>query len=103
MNHTPGPWNYHHHVEILKGGELDFYTIRSAENICLAEINRIDGATRNQDDANARLIAAAPELLDALRAALDSLEYWFKRNGDTEGCNSEQMKTARELIKITEG
>ena len=38
-----------------------------------------DGITLDECAANARLIAAAPDLLDALKACLDQLEYEPKR------------------------
>lgn len=50
--HTPGPWKY----------ESETKTIRAAvPNYWLASMNSFDGAVDNE--ANARLIAAAPELL----------------------------------------
>ncbi len=58
--HTPGPWDAHHHES------TDTYTIhvagRSWESWAIAHVGDC-----TQDEANARLIAAAPDLLDALR------------------------------------
>lgn len=66
MPHTPGPWD-------CDGSEIH------AENLCIANAYR----PRTDDEgnwmaieevqANARLIAAAPELLDALRSAVRAL------------------------------
>jgi hypothetical protein len=59
-NHTPGPWKY----------EPGTKTIRSQkENYWLASMNSWDGAVNHE--ANARLIAAAPDLLEACRWLVD--------------------------------
>jgi len=58
--HTPGPWRY----------EASTKTIRSQPaNYWLASMNSWDGAVDH--DANARIIAAAPDLMAACRAVLD--------------------------------
>jgi hypothetical protein len=61
--HTPGPWASHYHKT------TDTYTIhvegRSWESWAVAEVGFC-----TQDEANARLIAAAPELLAALETAI---------------------------------
>lgn len=55
--HTPGPWQY----------ESATKTIRSKpSNYWIATIDSFEGAINHE--ANARLIAAAPELLEALYA-----------------------------------
>ena len=62
MKHTPGPWVY----------EKATKTIRSAKNnYWLATMDSWDGQVDN--DANARLIAAAPELLEACHKLLDMI------------------------------
>lgn len=61
--HTAGPWRY----------EAATNTIRSVPaNYWLATMDSWDGAISN--DANAKLIAAAPELLAALVDALEALQ-----------------------------
>ena len=59
--HTPGPWH------VFKDSSI--YSKHA--DYTLAEI--VAGMTDEECDANARLIAAAPELLKALQAALDAL------------------------------
>ena len=54
------------------------------------------------NEAAACLIEAAPELLEALKQTVSSLEYWFKRNGDPEGANSQMMQNARAAIAKAE-
>jgi hypothetical protein len=64
MTHTPGPWN------IWYKGEKDIPAIANnyANTGHATDICTVDG--ENQD-ANAHLIAAAPELLEACEAALE--------------------------------
>jgi hypothetical protein len=63
--HTPGPWKF---GSISNG---DFYkrNIAGADGYHVALTSSRDDA---EVDANARLIAAAPELLEALQAIIDT-------------------------------
>jgi hypothetical protein len=63
--HTTGPWE----VEVDKSGEVTVYEAVTRENI---DICTMGGNTN--DGRNARLIAAAPELLNALKLALAALD-----------------------------
>jgi hypothetical protein len=71
INHTPGPWTV---------GLYSFDNVQGAHGIfpkdCRIPIcHSIMGGDLEEADANARLIAAAPELLVALRALLqDAIE-----------------------------
>ena len=65
--HTPGPWNVEHDTEII-----------AAEGKRIAEadtrsINFVNG----EANANARLIAAAPDLLAAAEALLEEARQFF--------------------------
>ena len=66
MNHTPGPWK---HGEGVCNHKV--YSVAQPEK---DEIVRCYGDTPEEAEANARLIAAAPELLNALIAAEIHLE-----------------------------
>lgn len=73
--HTPGPWNLHPKfgkpvvgIDVQDGGPL----------IPIAE--EVQGYDMQQARANARLIAAAPDLLDALLAE----QEWRAREADGE-------------------
>jgi hypothetical protein len=73
--HTPGPWAQY---TILSGSENDkgFRIMATDESsggfVWIADVSPVidneRGDASDEDKANARLIAAAPELLDALRA-----------------------------------
>jgi hypothetical protein len=73
--HTPGPWAWSPHYKTGDGratwsliGSQDGYGILS----CDGDENSPQGLN---DEANARLIAAAPELLEALIALLPHVEH----------------------------
>lgn len=77
-NHTPGPW-------IATGSaieDVDITEIRTVDERLLAEVlpyDTLDGMA--EMDANARLIAAAPELLEAL----EHIAAWSdSRDGSAE-------------------
>ena len=55
MNHTPGPW------------KVFDRTLVGTDDIAVANVKGSDSISDAQDEANARLIAAAPELLAALK------------------------------------
>lgn len=75
--HSPGPWSFEaicFDQKIgIKGGVTAYgrpYTI--------AHVNRPGSAYAGQDKANAHLIAAAPDLLDALTFAKDVLQMMVR-------------------------
>jgi hypothetical protein len=63
MKHTPGPWvvNKQHKTISYKG----CFDVATADNEYL--IAQTIGGLGEQEEANARLIAAAPDLLEALK------------------------------------
>jgi len=60
--HTQGPWTYATHQ-----GHTLVETVEPAKTVC-----NVYGNTTDAKEANARLIAAAPEMLEALKAVTDS-------------------------------
>jgi len=85
MNHTPGPWAVHHHES------TDTYTIhvagRSWESWAVAHVGDC-----TQDQENARLIAAAPDLLAALQGLLADPYL-------SDPINADRMAPARAAIE----
>lgn len=63
-NHTPGPWKIQEYDDavIIENGFSG--PVRE-----LARVFTINPVTSNEDHANARLIAAAPDLLESCRSA----------------------------------
>jgi len=76
--HTPGPW---HLSNLAANGEQEICVSRSSElggaSICVVE------SSRRADTllADARLIAAAPELLAVLKAIADHTRYMEEQDG----------------------
>ena len=77
--HTPGPWYCHTrgYVGLVSG------IVRDAENWPVADCRyteegqeRIAPRSKQEIDANARLIAAAPEMLDMLK----DVQSWLETN-----------------------
>lgn len=68
--HTPGPWSY------------DSIVIMVADGSSIGEMSPgVPGMSRDEAEANARLAAAAPDMLAALRE-LDALR---------EGCGADEL------------
>ena len=84
--HTPGPWE-------LRGTQ----TIIGADSTVVATVNRPMGGNRVQEEANARLIAAAPSLLAALQRLLHETD-----NG-TQMCGENVAADARWAIDLATG
>ena len=71
MKPTPGPWN----ANYFKGKNRDGWTIDGPDMVP-------DYENPMFNEADARLIAAAPELLAALRGALQLIELVVPFDGD---------------------
>lgn len=69
--HTPGPWTEH-------AGHI------GANNLAIADINETTRRSNEEHAANARLIAAAPDLLAVLKEALQDLEHFKEADDCTE-------------------
>lgn len=97
--HTPGPWEVSYSTNFP-----DQQTVQAeGSDRILALIDRAD----EQDYANARLIAAAPDLLSVLKEAMRPVENWAcncEING--EGGNTPAhvaLRHIREAIAKAEG
>jgi hypothetical protein len=77
---TPGPWIYdihEHSFYIFTKAQMDMVADGDPDDVGIARVRGVGrGADSHEQEANARLIAAAPELLDACNLALDSLRAW---------------------------
>lgn len=82
--HTPGPWEHRNSGECLLDNVLTKYPDHVVQcykdelgRRCTAFVATCESATLN-NAANARLIAAAPELLKALTALLPVMINWLE-------------------------
>ena len=97
--HTPAPW----HVEwsMRDGGEA--HTIvdnRDMLGLSVIATVHFHDDTEGETKANARLIAAAPELLEALNLAL---EYWRHRQQRYKNRSPVWVQAARAAIAKATG
>jgi hypothetical protein len=110
--HTPGPWKAEHDNygdEIWYGGNAcGMWTIRGPNGCYMASCDNGSEAERARCEADARLIAAAPELLAVLRefvppgSAAHDPTCPRVRHGDYESCNCRAGR-ARAAIAKAEG
>jgi hypothetical protein len=64
--HTPGPWT----LNISDKKWQNPYQVQAPSGLCIVSFDK-EGLFREAAEANARLIAAAPELLEALADVLE--------------------------------
>jgi hypothetical protein len=74
-DHTPGPWK-------TEAGELDVYIVASEgdKETTLAKVDM--WPSPSQFKANARIMAAAPQMLEALRKIWDAVIVYPHRTDD---------------------
>ena len=106
MSHTPGPWcaiadpcHFNTISEVI-GGE------HAPENNLHHELMvSVGGFDATKQEANAHLIAAAPELLEALKEIVDVVAVCSSDEGKTtyEVCQTTDFSDARAAIAKAEG
>ena len=102
IKHTAAPWSIHWGA--AQGG--DGHWIVDSKDLC--ELSRIalvafhDDESGDETRANARLIAAAPELLSALIACRDQLAGWVD-SGSSDNADFYAIKQADAAIKAATG
>uniref|UniRef100_A0A6M3LFN2 Uncharacterized protein n=1 Tax=viral metagenome TaxID=1070528 RepID=A0A6M3LFN2_9ZZZZ len=76
MRHTPAPWTLQQLETNRNGYDWPTFAIRSPQNCCLATVGTVDRYHADDNEANAHLMAAAPDMLAAL-------EYVIGWNSDS--------------------
>ena len=86
---TPGPWTV---IRALKpvDGEYD-YGINGSGRIIAEAYGRTTETERPPAEANANLIAAAPDLYEALAVARGQVESWCHTQGDAKAFFDETL------------
>ena len=107
-NHTPGPWEYHTAMNYIGFSVAPLGILPT-----LAAVERCGDCMTiscfnfpGSIEANARLIAAAPELLDALTNLLDWAENQCGLSGNDEcygAFDCEEIVTASRLLERLKG
>jgi hypothetical protein len=107
--HTPGPWRIDHarHRRVYQPNDMEIRAGNGLGGSVIATIYAenwdMDGAT---DRANANLLAAAPDMLAALRAVVAAHDEWTAavgRDGRFDDPLNDACEHARDLIAKVEG
>ena len=94
--HTPGPWEFE---ESVNGGFDITATRHDNGRPCVIAAREQWGSYAKTSKANGRLIAAAPELLEALEGVLPYLE----EDPDDEGDYNDRVRAAVAAIAKAKG
>ncbi len=102
--HTPGPWK---HQPRARDGHADIITDQRGREFAhigspIAETPVLDYPHENQQTANARLIASAPELLAAAELVCANM-YDRDESHDDDGNETEEYSALRAAIAKAKG
>jgi len=79
MSHTPGPWHWSDRYPMVSSGEKTWSLI-GEDGYGILSCDGVENSPQGlNDEANARLIAAAPDLLEAIQGIRSFVEMF---NGD---------------------
>lgn len=111
--HTPGPWAYrpdtHDDWGTVRAGRYHICQARDPRYVDDEYLRQCRVERRDPWEANARLIAAAPELLAALECTVDCLEYIQRLEKETSapilgwGVRASRIHAARAAIAKARG
>ena len=99
QTHTPGFWKSYNYGKDSYGNQISTVACNDGCNRICGLVPFTDSA--DETIANARLIASAPDLLEALRACLDPLQQAQNKHGDITAAAA--FLAARAAIAKAEG
>lgn len=102
QGHTPGPWEVFAVMNIGEGQKKYIGGYIAGVRVDVCQIQFTSTITKEERDANASLIAAAPELLEACRIALQGLED-YGHNKEWENNLIADIRTLQAAIAKAEG
>lgn len=85
--HTPGPWNCERLIDQKGSPYATHYQAHIDIGVCMVWAPPGNA----EQEANARLIAAAPEMLEALQSAMRIKDLWLPI-GDVSDEHAEELK-----------
>lgn len=86
--HTPGPWH-------LSGNSAWADSCKDRGNVFSCELHTGTHVPPDQNEANARLISAAPELLEALKAMRAAFDPYDPSIKEAEACDAADAAIAK--------
>ena len=95
MTYTPGPWDIHEANDRNDAFYITHKNRRGIGSISNSFNDDGDQYTSAEDAANARLIAASPDLLAALKALVESIENLNFSVFDDDGATYDQIPWAQ--------
>lgn len=98
--HTPGPWSFVDHSWCDKS---IYASLHETSERRIASLHLAEDASEDEEAvevANARLIAAAPDLLEALREAEAALEVAIGRMMQLGDVKPRDFKTSEQLALV---
>uniref|UniRef100_A0A6M3LR60 Uncharacterized protein n=1 Tax=viral metagenome TaxID=1070528 RepID=A0A6M3LR60_9ZZZZ len=102
MKYTRGKWTVEKLMEKWHGYEgWTTFTVRDDRNCCLAVVGEVDNLPSPDNEGNARLMAAAPDLLEACKEAAAYVHR--TSTAVTYGGKSNFEAALRDVIKAAEG
>lgn len=93
-NHTPGPWEYDKNVngDFLITTTIDLPALTESE---VAVVFNLESAPKGvSPEANARLIAAAPDLLEAITEMMHDIDIFYSKYREPGNARYSKLKTA---------
>lgn len=104
--HTPGPWEVSHGGHGSPHGFVidEYYVLNRtvADDVAIAA-DIVDPATQMPSEANARLIAAAPELLEALQLCMADMVLTEAHYGEHPAAQKAIDQARAAIAKATGG
>jgi hypothetical protein len=98
FRHTPGPWKIFYPTVDECGFGIDTADKQKSIVVMDTEAGIYSAETREEDLANAKLIAAAPDLLEALTY----VQWWINVNNEGNNVNLDFDKINNAIKKATE-
>ena len=96
--HTPGPWSVQKHN---RAGEPHYALTVDSDTRLIAEVGA--SPTDSHDEANARLIALAPEMIEALRCVMFHLDHRPVLAHRMDLVTHDEREKIRAIIRRAEG
>lgn len=84
--YTAGPWKVEPLEKYRHGySGWNTFTVRNSKtNICISVVGEVDRSTSPENEANAKLMAASPDLLQACEIILEAWDKKYISEADAE-------------------